>query len=52
MDTRNYPPILSPVDIPARFEEAWNERDARKLAAIFDEDAEFVNVVGIWWKPS
>ena len=49
MNTKNYPPILSPEDIPAIFEEAWNERDARKLAAIFDEDAEFVNVVGIWW---
>jgi|SRR6056297_787053 len=49
MNTKNYPPILSPEDIPIRFEESWNERDARKLAAIFDEDAEFVNVVGIWW---
>ncbi|MFO7846307.1 MAG: SgcJ/EcaC family oxidoreductase [Balneolaceae bacterium] len=49
MNLKNYPPITSPKDIPARFTEAWNERDARKLAAIFDEDAEFVNVVGIWW---
>ncbi|REL24117.1 SgcJ/EcaC family oxidoreductase [Rhodohalobacter sp. SW132] len=39
----------SPDMIPARFTEAWNERDADKIAAIFDENAEFVNVVGIWW---
>jgi len=49
MNPKNYPIISSPEDIPTRFEEAWNERDANKLAAIFDEDAEFVNVVGIWW---
>lgn len=49
MNPKNYPIISLPEEIPARFEEAWNERDANKLAAIFDEDAEFVNVVGIWW---
>lgn len=49
MKPKNYPPLTSPQDIPARFTEAWNERDPKKLAALFDEDAEFVNVVGIWW---
>lgn len=49
MNPENYPSITSPEDIPARFTEAWNERDPKKLAALFDEDAEFVNVVGIWW---
>ncbi len=43
------PRINSPEEISARFAEAWNERDAGKLAALFDEDADFVNVVGIWW---
>jgi uncharacterized protein (TIGR02246 family) len=43
------PRIASPEEIPARFAEAWNERDADKIAALFDEDADFVNVVGIWW---
>ena len=43
------PPITSPEEIPARFVQAWNERDAAKLAALFDDDADFVNVVGIWW---
>lgn len=49
MNPSIYPRITSPEDIPVRFAEAWNERDANKLAALFDEDAEFVNVVGIWW---
>lgn len=38
-----------PEDIPRAFVAAWNRRDADALAALFDEDAEFVNVVGIWW---
>lgn len=29
--------------------EAWNQRNADQLAALFDEDAEFVNVTGLWW---
>lgn len=49
MNPEKYPLITSPENIPARFTEAWNERDPEKVAAIFDEDAEFVNVVGIWW---
>lgn len=44
------PPALdTPESIPQAFVEAWNHRDARALAALFDEDAEFVNVVGLWW---
>lgn len=50
LDPKNYPPITSPEGIPARFTEAWNERNPKKLAALFDQDAEFVNVVGIWWQ--
>jgi|SRR5690625_5279950 len=38
-----------PESIPAVFVEAWNERDADKLASVFEEDAEFVNVTGLWW---
>lgn len=33
-----------------RFVAAWNARDAAALAALFDDDADFVNVVGIWWR--
>ena len=29
---------------------AWNRRDAAAFASHFDEDADFVNVVGIWWR--
>jgi uncharacterized protein (TIGR02246 family) len=47
------PPVYTPLDrpehIPVVFVEAWNRRDPDTLASLFDEDAEFVNVVGIWW---
>jgi uncharacterized protein (TIGR02246 family) len=39
----------SPEDIPALFARAWNNRDADALAALFDEDAEFVNASGLCW---
>ena len=35
--------------MPHAFAAAWNARDADGIAALFDEDAEFVNVVGLWW---
>ncbi|WP_247234435.1 SgcJ/EcaC family oxidoreductase [Telluribacter sp. SYSU D00476] len=38
-----------PEQIPKVFTEAWNNRDATKLASLFDPDAEFVNVTGLWW---
>jgi uncharacterized protein (TIGR02246 family) len=38
-----------PDRIPSLFADAWNARDANALAALFDEDAEFVNVTGLWW---
>jgi hypothetical protein len=31
------------------FVDAWNHRDPDALAALFDTDAEFVNVTGLWW---
>lgn len=39
----------SPESIPMIFIEAWNQRDASKLASLFDKDAEFINVTGLWW---
>jgi uncharacterized protein (TIGR02246 family) len=39
----------TPESIPIVFVEAWNNRDPDTLASLFDEDAEFVNVVGLWW---
>ena len=38
-----------PEDIPKLFVQAWNARNARDLADLFSPDAEFVNVVGLWW---
>jgi uncharacterized protein (TIGR02246 family) len=32
------------------FVAAWNSHDMRAFAGLFTEDADFVNVVGMWWK--
>lgn len=32
------------------FADAWNRHDMDAFAQIFAPDAEFVNVVGLWWK--
>lgn len=36
--------------MPAAFASAWMARDADALAALFAKDADFVNVVGLWWR--
>jgi uncharacterized protein (TIGR02246 family) len=41
--------LKAPEEIPARFADAWNGRDAAAIAALFEENAEFVNVTGLWW---
>lgn len=41
--------LHQPEDISTHFMEAWNRKDAEELASVFDEDAEFVNVTGLWW---
>jgi uncharacterized protein (TIGR02246 family) len=33
-----------------RFAETWNQHDMEALAALFSEDADFVNVPGMYWK--
>lgn len=38
-----------PEDVIDRWRAGWNASDADALAALFAEDAEFVNVVGLWW---
>lgn len=43
-ETANYPD-----DIPRLFVQFWNERSPDGIASLFTEDAEFVNVVGLWW---
>ena len=40
----------SPEDLPKLFVEYWNQRRPDLMAALFEEDADFINVVGLWWK--
>ena len=39
----------SPRSIAEEFAAAWNAADPVAVAALFVEDADFVNVVGLWW---
>lgn len=41
---------LHPEGIPKLFAKAWNARRADWLASLFVADADFINVVGIWWE--
>jgi len=36
--------------IVSAFAQAWNRHDMAAFADLFAADAEFVNVVGLWWK--
>jgi uncharacterized protein (TIGR02246 family) len=45
----NHPVAAGPEQIPSLFAEAWNRRDPDSLASLFEDDAEFVNVTGLWW---
>src|SRR5690625_7550575 len=38
----------TPLAVADAFAAAWNDYDAEALAGLFVEDAEFVNVVGVW----
>jgi hypothetical protein len=42
--------LTAPEEMPHAFARAWMARDAAALAALFAPDADFVNVVGIWWE--
>lgn len=42
-------PIKAPLDIASRFSKAWDAGDAKAISELFAEDADFVNVVGLWW---
>ncbi len=42
--------VADPADFPEAFRAAWMARDGDAIAALFAEDADFVNVVGIWWE--
>ncbi len=38
------------IGVVNAFAETWNRHDMNAFADLFSEDAEFVNVVGLWWK--
>jgi uncharacterized protein (TIGR02246 family) len=42
--------LQTPEEIVVRLTDAWNRHDAAALAALFAEEADFVNVVGMWWR--
>jgi len=39
----------TPDAFPQAFAAAWHSRDGAAIGTLFAEDAEFVNVVGLWW---
>ena len=45
-----WPMLDRPDKMPHAFRDAWMARDADALAALFAQDADFVNVTGIWWR--
>jgi uncharacterized protein (TIGR02246 family) len=49
MDKAEISILHQPEDIVAHFVDSWNKKDARKLASVFDESADFINVTGLWW---
>ena len=42
--------VNAPEDFPTAFRDAWMARDGHAIGALFEDDADFVNVVGIWWE--
>lgn len=42
--------VSKPEDAATSFADAWNRHDMDDFAALFANDANFVNVVGVWWK--
>jgi uncharacterized protein (TIGR02246 family) len=36
--------------VASGFVEAWNRHDMKAFVALFAEDADFVNVIGLWWR--
>ena len=44
-----FDPIAEVTEVVQAFSDCWNRHDAKALAGLFASDAEFVNVVGLWW---
>lgn len=43
-------PIAEVTKVVEAFADCWNRHDIDAFAQLFAQDAEFVNVVGLWWK--
>ncbi|MBW7845655.1 MAG: SgcJ/EcaC family oxidoreductase [Bacteroidia bacterium] len=39
----------TPEEVPKLFVENWNKRRPDLMAELFEENADFINVVGLWW---
>lgn len=42
--------IANVTAVVSRFSETWNRHDMVAFGRLFASDAQFVNVVGMWWK--
>lgn len=42
-------PIAEVTEVVRAFADCWNRHDVKAFARLFASDAEFVNVVGLWW---
>lgn len=42
--------INKPEDIAHHFADAWNQNSAQGIADLFSDDADFINVTGLWWQ--
>jgi uncharacterized protein (TIGR02246 family) len=42
--------VAEPKDFPKAFANAWHSRDGHRIGALFAENADFVNVTGLWWR--
>ena len=43
------PPLATPLDLVTEYVRAWDAKDAEAIGDCFVEDADFINVVGLWW---
>lgn len=43
-------PITEVTQVVRAFADCWNRHDMHAFGELFDPNAEFVNVVGLWWK--
>lgn len=42
-------PFSGPLEVVDAYLRAWDGRDAHAIGALFAEDADYINEVGLWW---